>query len=143
MKRIVYLDAKKGIIDISSCSNKEYETHQVDLYRDDIPQKIVKVLRRLSATTAYFSLGSWRSSKERYDYSIIPDGLITKPVLKYLSKHPIADKQIVYYWNMIRKEDEPLLDYAKKCGYIIMTYNKHDAEKHNLLYNSQCWDKKY
>ncbi len=143
MKKIIYLYGKNGLLDFSSRKIEGYEVCQMDVFRKDMPTLLLKIFRRLGYAFSYFTYDKWKYKKKEYDYSIIPDGLITKPVLKYLSKHPIADKQIVYYWNKIRKEDEPLFNYVKKCGYTIMTYNKNDADKYGILYNSQCWDKAY
>ena len=142
MKTILYLYGQEGLLNFQNRKIDGYEVDQISLFREDIPLIFVKILRRINYISNYFAMGKWKQGK-KYDIIIIPDVYLTKYVLLYLKNHPIGSKQIIYFWNRVTQFNIDLLKQAKENEFVVCSYSKEDAQKYNMLYNAQCWDKMY
>ena len=115
--------------------------HQYSLYSKIKNQKLVKIARNLGGIFTPFSFGDWYKHKKHHDLMILKDGDVNVHVLKYFATHPQADKQILHFDNAIVESNRELYECAKKHHYILTTYNLHDAEKCNMIYHRQCWNR--
>ena len=113
-----------------------------ELYKESLPSIIVRIARRISATTAGWIIKDY-DKEGAFDVAIIPDIQITKHTVKALSKKKKKKKTIIYYQNKISKKDLDCIKIAKKTGIRVFTYNLHDAREFNLEYNPQFWNMKY
>lgn len=72
---------------------------------------------------------------------ILKDGDVNKHVLNYFAHHPQVDKKILHFDKAIVPSNQHLYEFAKSHNYIVTTYNLHYAQKYNMIYHQQCWNK--
>ena len=141
MKKILFLFERSHYFDYASRSIEGYEIQQVSAWRRDIHPLLAKILRNLCYFTSRFALGKWRKQKKSYDLAIFTDVAVNRFTVKYIGKHPVAQRQILYYRNALNKKAKKTVKIARKYGWEVYTYNTSDVKRYGLKYNSQCWNK--
>ena len=142
MKKILFLFERGYYFDYVDRPIEGYEIRQEKAWRNDMPSVFAKILRNLSYFTSRFTIGKWKDEGIKYDGAIFPDWAANKFTVKYFGKHPIADRQILYYRNALDKKAKKTVKIARKYGWEVYTYNTSDVRNYGLKYNSQCWNKK-
>ena len=86
-------------------------------------------------------LGSWKSKIKNTKVAIIFDTMYEEKVSSYIKKKNPNCKTILYFWNIIN--DEKRLNILKDPNIDeFWTFDKEEAKKYNMKYNSQFYTDK-
>lgn len=99
-----------------------------------------KALRKMNISTMSIYYGDWKKELKNYTTVIAFDNGYNNLIGSYIKKKNSNCKLILWLWN-------PITEYSKNfltSPYIneIWTYDKEDAKKYNIKYNTQFYNKK-
>lgn len=99
-----------------------------------------KALRKMNMSTMSIYYGDWKKELKNYTTVIAFDNGYNNLIGSYIKKKNPNCKLILWLWN-------PIIEYSKNflaSPYIdeIWTYDKEDAKKYNIKYNTQFYNKK-
>lgn len=108
-------------------------------YNCKITNFFFKLSRKLRLPFFELFLGKWKKNLKEYDTVILFDNGYSDMISKYIKKKVNNIRLILWFWNPVNEQSRNFL----KDKYIdeIWTYDKNDAEKYNLKYNTQFYTK--
>lgn len=135
MKKVLILrsnDKDKFVRQIKSCDMQKY-------YKCKDKNILFRIFRKLDLDIVRIFFGSWKKQIKDYEYFILFDNYYNGIVSKYIKRKNPNSKIILWFWN-------PISEYSK--SYLlhknideVWTYDKNDAKKYNIKYNSQFYNK--
>lgn len=134
---------KKGLILRSN--NKQKFVRQMDYcdidkyYKYDYNNIIFRIFRKLKLNNISIFFGNWKRNVKNYDYFILFDNYYNPQVSRYIKRKNPNSKIILWFWNQVTEHSKNYL--TNKDIDEIWTYDKSDAKKHNIKYNTQFFNK--
>ena len=129
------------IINFDEIQIEGVQINQDYLFRNDIPQMFVRVLRRMGYNMTSLTLGKWKQER-KYDAIIVFESTVTENALEYISKKYVTSKKILCFRNAVSDINKKYINIARNLGYRIFTYNLLDSAEYDLEYNPQCWNRR-
>ncbi|WP_283128099.1 hypothetical protein [Allofournierella massiliensis] len=140
MKRIVlYIPSQHYILKFDERKVDGVDISQKQLWNYNMPKLLVKVLRRLGPFGAKV-VSNIDQDRGKYDTAIFPEAEMTRSLLRYIIKKPIAKRQIVIFSNKVSEKTKYILSESKK-NIELYTYNLEDTFIYPIKYQWQCWNK--
>lgn len=98
---------------------------------------LFKIARKLGLPFFALFFGKWKKEIYNYDKIILFDNGFRNSIAKYIKKRNPNIKTVLWFWNPVTEYSQNFL----KNRYIdeFWSYNKYDAKKYNLKYNSQFY----
>ena len=138
--KVLLYDKNQYSSDFCQLHFEDVKIEQADMFRKDVPYRILQILRNFSCFSCRFALDDWYTKREEYDCFIVPDASFNKKILKIMSTFNQSKPVILYYRNRIRERDVSNIRYAKMHGFLVVTYSKLDAEMYDLSFVPQFWN---
>ena len=108
-------------------------------YKVKINNIFLKVTRKYKLPFFKLFLGKWKSNLDSYDTVILFDNGYSSLISKYIKKKNSNIRVILWFWNPVTEQSKKFLN--DKYVDEIWTYDKNDAEKYKLKYNTQFYTK--
>lgn len=128
----IILKNKKDIYFFNKIS-KKYNIEELYFLNTDKP--LFKLLKKVKISI----LGKWKNEINKYDKFIIFESLYNEKVAKKIKRTKKENKVIVYFWNYIDDNNKYILNDKNIDEF--WTFDKNDAKKYNMKYNSQFYTK--
>ena len=97
-----------------------------------------RILKKLKLLNKFF-WGSWKKKILDYDLFILGENDFNPRFTKYIKKHHSSARIIVFFWNCINIGYLPILKDKNVDEF--WTFDKNDAKKYNMKYNTQFYTK--
>ena len=137
MSKILVLELDNEYGMLRNADNIDYYNY-FKYSNKNIVQKIIKKLE-LNISSIFFN--EWKNKIEEYDTVIMFDRVFNKVVTRYIKhKNPYA-KIILWLWNPVSDRQKYFMTDNNVDE--IWTYDKNDAQKYNIKYNTQFYNKMF
>ena len=100
----------------------------------------LRLMRKLKFPLLNYLYGNWKRMINKYDIIILFDNGFSSNLSKYIKRKNKKVKLILWFWNPVMENSKKFLEDKNLDE--IWTYDKDDAKKYNLKYNTQFYTKK-
>lgn len=100
----------------------------------------LRLMRKLKFPLLNYLYGNWKKSINQYETIILFDNGFSSDLSKYIKRKNKKVKLILWFWNPVMENSKKFLEDKNLDE--IWTYDKDDAKKYNLKYNTQFYTKK-
>ena len=99
---------------------------------------MLRICRKLNILNSFF-YNSWKNDIGQYDVVILGENGYSKSISRYIRKKNKKCKIVMYFWNKINGAYSKHLQDKNIDEF--WTFDKEDAKKYNIKYNSQFYTK--
>lgn len=104
-----------------------------------ISKMLFKILFKLNSRFLSLFFENWKKEINKYKQIIVFDANYRKSISKYIKKHNKSCNIILYYWNIVDKDNKII--FKDKNITEIWTFDYDDSIKYGLKYNPQFYSK--